>query len=315
LFTTSKDTNLQLLVKKLIDNDFKLVDILPKNIIFVDEIRKDNAITNPTTEFDKKSKIPAKTTAVGSKWLSLATSSNPREQKQAIKVLIHEQIHILFEEHAVPNISANKTYDKIKEIFNEFENYINNNEDKVKEFLKSKGLEENSKLITQYLLKDFDDYYTNETINNKGLEEFLVESLTSNILADFLNTITSTPVNDNDTKESLFQKIMKFILDLLDINITSGSLYEKEFKLLRDIFDNNVKNAKPDKNSSKKGLGAIYKQEKLKGLRHSTLTEIENKTELTISSIDAFVNSFPLNKRKQVLDRIETGNYIISCKL
>lgn len=316
LFNTSKDTNLQSLVEKLIDKNFKLVDILPKNIIFVDEIKKDNAITNPTTEFDKESNIPAKTTAVGTKWLNLATSLNPREQRQAIKVLIHEQIHILFEEHAVPNISTNKTYDKIKEIFNEFENYVNNNEDKIKEFLKSKGLEENTKLITQYLLKDFNDYYTDETINNKGLEEFLVESLTSNILADFLNTITtSTPVKEDNAKETLFQKIMKFILDLLNINITSGSLYEKEFKLLRDIFTDNTKNVTTNTKSNKKTLGDFIKQSNNRGLRRSNITEIENKNELTISSIDAFVNSFPLDKQKQVLDKIETGNYIISCKL
>lgn len=316
LFSTSKDTNLQSLVKKLINNDFKLVDILPKNIIFVDEIKEDNAVTNPTTEFDKESNIPAKTTAVGTKWLNLASSLNPRKQRQAIKVLIHEQLHVLFEEHAVPNISTNKPYDKIKEIFNEFENYVNNNEDKIKEFLKSKGLEENSELITQYLLKDFDDYYTDGTINNKGLEEFLVESLTSNILADFLNTITtSTPIKEDNAKETLFQKIMKFILDLLNINITSGSLYEKEFKLLRDIFNDNSKDSTSNTKSNKKKLGDFIKQSNNRGLRRSNITEIENKTELTISSIDAFVNSFSLDKQKQVLDRIETGNYIISCKL
>ena len=316
LFNTNNDVALQQLVGKLTNNDFKLVDILPKNIIFVNEIEKDNAITNPTTEFDKESNIPAKTTAVGTKWLNLASSLNPREQRQAIKVLIHEQLHVLFEEHAAPNVTTNNTYNKIKEIFDEFENYVNNNEDKIKEFLKSKGLEENTKLITQYLLKDFNDYYTEGTINNKGLEEFLVESLTSNILADFLNTITtSTPVKEDNAKETLFQKIMNFILDLLNIDITSGSLYEKEFKLLRDIFDDNGTDATPDIKSNKKTLGSFINQSKNRGLKRSNLIEVENKTELKISSIDAFVNSFPLDKQKQVLDRIETGNYIISCKL
>lgn len=316
LFNTSNDIALQQLVEKLTNNDFKLVDILPKNVIFVNEIKEDNAITNPTTEFDKESNIPAKTTAVGTKWLNLASSLNPREQRQAIKVLIHEQLHVLFEEHAAPNVTTNNTYNKIKEIFDEFENYVNNNEDKIKEFLKSKGLEENTKLITQYLLKDFSDYYTEGTINNKGLEEFLVESLTSNILADFLNTITtSTPIKEDNAKETLFQKIMNFILDLLNINITSGSLYEKEFKLLRDIFDDNGTDTTLDTKSNKKTLGSFINQSKNRGLKRSNLIEVENKTELKISSIDAFVNSFPLDKQKQVLDRIETGNYIISCKL
>ena len=193
-------------------------NLFPKNIIFVDENLTDNAIVNPTNKsvIDNEHNgliIPAKTVVLGREWMEMATSSNLLDRQQAAKKLIHEQLHILL-------TGENSKYiEQIREIFDEFAEKNTNEE------------------LNKYLYKwDEKRYYTDGKLNQEGLEEFLVETLTSNELANALNNIETNFNENKNKKESLFQKIMKILANILGIDIKEGSLYEKEFKLLRDIF-------------------------------------------------------------------------------
>ena len=204
-------------VRKSLSFGKKEYKLFPKNIIFVDRNIEDNALVNtsdrPLLHEDTQILMPAKTVVLGKEWLEMATNDNVEERKQAAKKLIHEQLHILL------SGENSKYVEQIREVFDEFAEKNTNEE------------------LNKYLYKwDEARYYTDGKLNKEGLEEFLVETLTSNELANALNNIETTSTEDKTKKESLFQKIMKLLAKILGIDIKQGSLYEKEFKLLRDIL-------------------------------------------------------------------------------
>jgi len=204
-------------VRKSLSFGKKKYKLFPKNIIFVDRNIEDNALVNtsdrPLLHEDTQILIPAKTVVLGKEWLEMATNDNIEERKQAAKKLIHEQLHILL------SGENSKYVEQIREVFDEFAEKNTNEE------------------LNKYLYKwDEARYYTDGKLNQEGLEEFLVETLTSNELANALNNIETTSTEDKTKKESLFQKIMKLLAKIIGIDIKQGSLYEKEFKLLRDVL-------------------------------------------------------------------------------
>lgn len=192
--------------------------MFPKNIIFVDENIGDNATTNIGIKNaihpnNPNVIVPPKSVVIGREWLAMATSENEDERKEAIKKLIHEQLHLIIHD-------GNTNYiEQIREIFDEF------------------AAKNTNEALTKYLYKwDEGRYYTDGKLNEEGLEEFLVESLTSNELAEGLNAIDSNDTTTTSKKKSLFQKIMEVITKMLGLDIREGSLYAKEFKLLRDVL-------------------------------------------------------------------------------
>ena len=205
------------IVKQITFNGKKFT-MFPKSVIFVDENLIDNATTNigdkeVTHPNNKNVIIPARTVVVGKEWLAMATSENEADRKEAVKKLIHEQLHLIIHD-------GNTQYiEQIREVFDEF------------------AAKNTNEVLNKYLYKwDEARYYKDGKLTEEGLEEFLVESLTSNELAEGLNAIEAASDNNTDKKKSLFQKIMEVITKMLGIDIKKGSLYEKEFKLLRDVL-------------------------------------------------------------------------------
>lgn len=190
---------------------FQNLGILPKNIKFDAEFNnrpnyKDiNAETNPATG----------EVTVGKRWLNMF--NNPASRRQAIRKLIHEQLH-------------NKLYKKegyirsAQQIYDEFKAAIENGELERKGF--SKDIVEHLK---QYLFEG----------NENGLEEFLVESLTSEELATALNSIDATFDKKRGAK-NLFQKILELMSKVFGWNVRKGSLYEKELHTLRNAMNDNI---------------------------------------------------------------------------
>lgn len=283
-------------------------NLFPKNIIFVDENLIDNAIVNTSDKpvIDNEHNgliIPAKTVVLGKEWLEMATSNDLEERKQAAKKLIHEQLHILL-------TGENSKYiEQIREVFDEFAEKNTNEE------------------LNKYLYKwDEARYYTDGKLNQEGLEEFLVETLTSNELANALNNIETISTEDKTKKESLFQKIMKVLAKILGIDIKQGSLYEKEFKLLRDVLssDNQLEiNFEEQQNP----IIELNTNELLNVL-DSNVSDVlsdddmdifgsrirENINNSAIPSISSYVSTFPLSEQSELIDKIENGEISISCK-
>lgn len=335
-------------VRKKLSFNGQTYNLFPKNIIFVDKNIEDNALVNtddrPLLHKNTQILIPAKTVVLGREWLEMATSSNEDIRKEAAKKLLHEQLHILLS-------GKNQKYvEQIREVFNEFA---------------EKNTDEE---VSKYLFTDYkEDYYSHpvldengnrqydangniiveitDKLNQDGLEEFLVESLTSNKLARALNNIDSNIIEDKTKKKTLLQRIFEIILDMLNITYTNekgeevkglkqGSLYEKEFKLLRDVLSSdsqleiNFEEKTEESNietSTEKSQEQEYNDEVYDEfndlwdssngdslLRPSRIKE--NTNNKIVPSIESYVSYFPLEEQPEIINKIQNGKIRSSCK-
>lgn len=198
---------------------FQNLGILPKNIKFDAEFNNRpnyeniNAETNPATG----------EVTVGKRWLDMF--SNPSSRRQAIRKLIHEELHNKLYIGPGNNHPKNNGYIRsAQQIYDEFKAAIENGELERKGF--GKDVIEHLK---QYLFEG----------DENGLEEFLVESLTSEELATALNSIDATFDKKRGAK-NLFQKILELMSKVFGWNVRKGSLYEKELHTLRNAMNDNV---------------------------------------------------------------------------
>lgn len=180
----------------------KDLELLPKNVIFDENFNKQQGYKTKNAEYRGQTKP----IIVGERWLNMF--NNPNTRNQAIRKLIHEQLHYKLDGH--------KGYVRsVKSIYYEFKKYLDDN--KVPK----------DAHIRAYL-------FENESTELRALEEFLVESLTSEELARYLNSIeTSVPTKRG--AKNLWQKILLTLSDIFGWNVTKGSLYEKELNTIREL--------------------------------------------------------------------------------
>ena len=219
---------------------FQSLDLLPKSIIFDAEFNKKegnehiNAQVNTTTGV----------VTVGTKWKTLF--DNPNTRQQAIRKLIHEQLH--------NKLSRNRGYLRsAKEIYNEFKEALEQGIDNplFDKFINRNNItkEQAHEYLKQYLFSNLPE--------NKAIEEFLVESLTSNDLAEVLNAIDAKDYEAKKGSKNLFQKIFEILTKIFGWDVRKGSLYEKELKTLRANFNNNE--TVQERNAKEKSADVIDK--------------------------------------------------------
>lgn len=213
---------------------FETLELLPKNIIFDAEFNNREGYAEINGEYNRITG----TITIGTKWKSLFDNPNTREQ--AIRKLIHEQLHY--------KLTKKRGYVRSAEaIYNEFKKALESgltNNSQVDNFAKetSKTREEVLDYFKKYLFEDIINSVPENTtpkqleqLKLKAIEEFFVESLTSNELATLLNSIDAKEPGNVKKRKNLFQKILEFLSDIFGWNIRKGSLYEKELAVLRDI--------------------------------------------------------------------------------
>lgn len=161
--------------------------------------------------------------AVGSIWLNMLSSRDVRKRKQAIRKLIHEQLHNRLGQYP-------KEAEKLKKVADEIYDEFINNLAKDKKAAKKANDTETLKALNN-LSDTFKGYRKDRTL----LEEFLVESLTNELLVKYLNSIETTDVN-NGKKDNLFTKLVKALAKFFGWQIRDNSLYMKELNLLRDAI-------------------------------------------------------------------------------
>ena len=186
--------------KKL--KSLKDLELLPENIIFDENFNKRQGYETINAEYnDTTKKI-----IVGTRWLDMF--NNPTTRNQAIRKLIHEQLHY--------KLRKSKEYVRsVQSIYDEFKEYLDKN-----------NVPKDAH-IRAYL-------FENESTQLRALEEFLVESLTSEELARYLNGIkTSVPTKRG--AKNLWQKILIALSDIFGWKVTKGSLYEKELNTIREL--------------------------------------------------------------------------------
>ena len=205
-------------------------DLLPTTLTYDENFNTGEGRETINASFNKSSKI----TTIGPRFMSILSNNNVEYRKQAIRKLIHEKLHDKLHsdgnEHFIKDIES---------IYDEFCKYLDD-----AEFSKP--------ILEKYLKKaklnkSLDDYYDNFkkykylSKQNKdiALEEFLVDSLTSVELANYLNNITGlSKVNMRKLKrDSLLNKIMRVLAKLMGINIKNDSLYAQEFEAIRNAIN------------------------------------------------------------------------------
>ena len=297
-------------------------------------------------------------TSIGREWFDLANGTI-EDKKEAVRKLIHEQIH------QVLIGTEDSEINKLREVFDEFA--AKNTNSSLNKYLYNLT-EEDKKL-----------YYTDGKINRRGLEEFLVETLTSKELALALDSIDADKVERGKRKQSLLQKIFNFLAKAFGWKINNKQgLLQKEFNALSTVFtiyDNQQKEVeeivepkteeekpvvkkkvvrkKVNTNQLEITLEEEKKepetqQEQTNEVNEEPIVEQDNtivndtqsvdnssivsdddlidfssiqetKTSKDViddksSSISDFINRFEGDEREQIVDRINKGEFNISCK-
>ena len=198
-------------------NLLESLDILPKSIIFDTEYNNKPGNENYNAEVNPRTGE----VTIGQKWVDMF--NNPLTRGEAIRKLIHEQLHYKLHNKRGYVRSA-------KEIYNEF-----------KAALDAEGIPADGHMRA-YLFEHLSE--------DEALEEFLVETLTSQELANKLNSIDAQGY-DKKSSRNLLQKVLELMSKVFGWGVREGSLYEKELHTLRQNFKNNIEDRAAIEEASK----------------------------------------------------------------
>ena len=243
--------------KSIVGEEFNVLeDLLPNNISYVPEINyygtdgsikgvlayslgnRDYKHTTYKYYNDKGERITGnykegQNVLIGSRLLNALSDRNKFRRNQAIRKLIHEQLHSLVQ-------SDSKRRDALlKEIEDVYNIFLKSMDAKSKEVLSEKEREEVTRILD--ILKD---YRYKPELRDRALEEFLVESLTNSNFANQLNSIKVENEHDNK-KDSLFSRILRALAKFFGWNIEDNSLYMKELNALANILTTSDDKAEP----------------------------------------------------------------------
>lgn len=316
----------------IFDND--TVDLLVKNDLFPTSLVYDeNFNTGEGREtinasFNNISKI----TTIGPRFMSILSSNNIEYRKQAIRKLIHEKLHDKL------HSNGNEHFIKdIESIYDEFCKYLDDAEFSkpiLEKYLKKTKL---NKSLDEYY-DNFKKYkYLSKQNKNVALEEFLVDSLTSVELANYLNNITGlSKINMREKKrDTLLNKIMRVLAKLMGLNIKNDSLYAQEFEAIRTAIDSTAEITEEIENKNKELDNINNEDNNVEPEKEPENTEDEN-TNLyqdlnddydfdeygsttieeyeTVASIGDYVQSYSPEDRAEISREINNGNISIKCK-
>ena len=196
--------------------------LLPENIIFDENFntRNDkgywignNAAYRPST----------KEVVLGKRWIDMFNEEGEFSgaepgayRKQAIRKLIHEQLH-----HKLAERNKADYLSKMEAIYDEFVKSLETQDDAIKQS------------ISKYI---FSKYVENGR-KDVAIEEFFVESLTSEELVNYLNSVEAT-FEKKKLSNNLWQKILKLLSDIFGWEVKTGSLREKQLYALQGSLSN-----------------------------------------------------------------------------
>lgn len=282
-----------------IKSDSSLRKLLAKDIIFDEEfMSKEHPQANAVWSKTKGNKV-----VVGQKFLDMINSKEPGEKGRAIRTLMHENLHGYIEDMANnkrhPNAVANLR-NRMQDIYDDFAAAINQdindlkagNIDEIKQrrHIQDKAsLERISEWLNNVNTFTAESYATRENPQD-ALEEFIVESLTNVDLMNYLNQVDADGgvIKGN----TIWQKILKFIGDLFDINIRPNSLRAKQMETLCEIF----------KNNQEAEVKAEEKEEVTQPTTSSTGRIEEVETETIADNTNSVIDSDDVGRANEVFD-------------
>lgn len=322
--------------------------IFPENFIFDDDkIQKfresDEANKNALAYYDSENEE----IVVGNDWLSRTVDANTAGD-DAVRVLIHEKLHSQINNGRNPKQFREKLrtiYDDfVKAIDTDLANLNDSTFDEINARFDNKAT--NIDALRGYLthIKEY-QFEKFSTRPDTQLEEFIVESLTSKGLMDYLNSVRVEGEHKGKTS-SLWQKIMEFISRLFGIEIRDESLRAKEFNILANKFKENKVAPKTEvKEETKAPVEGIleFKEDETKleevpeevsaddnitnitegndGVNEDELDDllnmgssVDDKTLGSFSSLYSAVRALPMDEQSRMFDMVERGEFSISCR-
>lgn len=322
--------------------------IFPENFIFDDDkIQKfresDEANKNALAYYDSENEE----IVVGNDWLSRTVDANTAGD-DAVRVLIHEKLHSQINNSRNPKQFREKLrtiYDDfVKAIDADLANLNDSTFDEINARFDNKAA--NIDALRGYLthIKEY-QFEKFSTRPDTQLEEFIVESLTSKGLMDYLNSVRVEGEHKGKTS-SLWQKIMEFISRLFGIEIRDESLRAKEFNILANKFKENKVAPKTEvKEETKAPVKGIleFKEDETKpeevpeevsaddnitnitegndAVNEDELDDllnmgssVDDKTLCSFSSLYSAVRALPMDEQSRMFDMVERGEFSISCR-
>ena len=323
--------------------------IFPENFIFDDDkIQKfresDEANKNALAYYDSENEE----IVVGNDWLSRTVDANTAGD-DAVRVLIHEKLHSQINNSRNPKQFREKLrtiYDDfVKAIDADLANLNDSTFDEINARFDNKAA--NIDALRGYLthIKEY-QFEKFSTRPDTQLEEFIVESLTSKGLMDYLNSVKVEGEHKGKTS-SLWQKIMEFISRLFGIEIRDESLRAKEFNILANKFKENKvapktevkeetkvpvegtlefddskvesegkipKRVPDDDNPLNIGKDNIKVEENQLDYLLNMGSSVDDKTLGSFSSLYSAVRALPMDEQSRMFDMVERGEFSISCR-
>ena len=319
--------------------------VFPENIIFDDnkiqEFRQaDEANKNALAYYDSENEE----IVVGNDWLSRTVDAKEAGD-DAVRILIHEKLHSQINNSRNPKQFREKLrtiYDDfVKAIDADLANLNDSTFDEINARFDNKAT--NIDALRNYLnhIKEY-QFEKFSTRPDTQLEEFIVESLTSKGLMDYLNSVRVEGEHKGKTS-SLWQKIMEFISRLFGIEIRDESLRAKEFNILAEKFKDKKTTPKTEvKEETKAPIeGTLeFKEDEVKDEETSTddnnlgisegnnevnednlndfldmpASSVDDKTLSSFSSLYSAVRALPMEEQSRMLDMVERGEFSISCR-
>lgn len=323
--------------------------IFPENFIFDDDkIQKfresDEANKNALAYYDSENEE----IVVGNDWLSRTVDANTAGD-DAVRVLIHEKLHSQINNSRNPKQFREKLrtiYDDfVKAIDADLANLNDSTFDEINARFDNKAA--NIDALRGYLthIKEY-QFEKFSTRQDTQLEEFIVESLTSKGLMDYLNSVRVEGEHKGKTS-SLWQKIMEFISRLFGIEIRDESLRAKEFNILANKFKENKvapktevkeetkapvegtlefddskvesegkipKRVPDDDNPLNIGKDNIKVEENQLDYLLNMGSSVDDKTLGSFSSLYSAVRALPMDEQSRMFDMVERGEFSISCR-
>ena len=323
--------------------------IFPENFIFDDDkIQKfresDEANKNALAYYDSENEE----IVVGNDWLSRTVDANIAGD-DAVRVLIHEKLHSQINNSRNPKQFREKLrtiYDDfVKAIDADLANLNDSTFDEINARFNNKAT--NIDALRAYLthIKEY-QFEKFSTRPDTQLEEFIIESLTSKGLMDYLNSVKVEGEHKGKTS-SLWQKIMEFISRLFGIEIRDESLRAKEFNILANKFKENKvtpktevkeetkasvegtlkfddskvesegkipKRVPDDDNPLNIGKDNIKVEENQLDYLLNMGSSVDDKTLGSFSSLYSAVRALPIDEQSRMFDMVERGEFSISCR-
>lgn len=318
--------------------------IFPENFIFDDDkIQKfresDEANKNALAYYDSENEE----IVVGNDWLSRTVDANTAGD-DAVRVLIHEKLHSQINNSRNPKQFREKLrtiYDDfVKAIDADLANLNDSTFDEINARFDNKAA--NIDALRGYLthIKEY-QFEKFSTRPDTQLEEFIVESLTSKGLMDYLNSVRVEGEHKAKTN-SLWTMIMEFISRLFGIEIRDESLRAKEFNILADKFKENKVTPKTDvKEETKASIEGTLKfkedevdpeevpvDDNLSNIGKDNVevkedelngylgmgSSVDDKTLGSFSSLYSAVRALPMDEQSRMFDMVERGEFSISCR-